>query len=66
MYCFITDYKITENSRICIISAGVRQNEGESRLNLVQRNVEVFKHIIPKLIHYSPNTILMVVSNPGE
>uniref|UniRef100_A0A1B6DNB7 L-lactate dehydrogenase n=1 Tax=Clastoptera arizonana TaxID=38151 RepID=A0A1B6DNB7_9HEMI len=61
-----TDYAITENSRICIISAGVRQNEGESRLNLVQRNVEVFKHIIPKLIKYSPNTILMVVSNPVD
>ena len=38
-----TDYKVTAGSKICIISAGARQREGESRLNLVQRNVDIFK-----------------------
>ncbi|XP_043083840.1 L-lactate dehydrogenase B-B chain isoform X2 [Puntigrus tetrazona] len=45
---------------------GVRQQEGESRLNLVQRNVNIFKHIIPQIVRYSPNCILIVVSNPVD
>lgn len=48
-----------------MVTAGVRQQEGESRLNLVQRNVNVFKSIIPQIIKYSPNCTLIVVSNPG-
>ncbi|XP_044766496.1 L-lactate dehydrogenase isoform X2 [Coccinella septempunctata] len=61
-----TDYAKTANSKICIITAGARQREGESRLNLVQRNTDIFKSIIPQLVKYSPETILMVVSNPVD
>lgn len=60
------DYSITDGSKICVITAGARQREGESRLSLVQRNVEIFKGIIPNLVKYSPNTILLVVSNPVD
>ncbi|KAL3275193.1 hypothetical protein HHI36_019962 [Cryptolaemus montrouzieri] len=61
-----TEYSRTVNSRICIIAAGARQREGESRLNLVQRNTDIFKSIIPQLVKYSPQTILIVVSNPVD
>ncbi|XP_059470899.1 L-lactate dehydrogenase [Neocloeon triangulifer] len=61
-----TDYSITAGSKICIVTAGARQREGESRLNLVQRNAEIFKGIIPQLVKYSPNTILLIVSNPVD
>ncbi|XP_018335398.1 L-lactate dehydrogenase-like [Agrilus planipennis] len=61
-----TDYAVTAGSRICIVTAGVRQKEGESRLNLVQRNVDIMKQIIPQLVKYSPNTILLIVSNPVD
>lgn len=64
--CSIADYSITAGSKICVITAGARQREGETRLSLVQRNVEIFKGIVPKLVHYSPETIIMIVSNPGE
>ncbi|EHH66146.1 L-lactate dehydrogenase B chain [Macaca fascicularis] len=57
------DYSVTANSKIVVVTAGVRQQEGESRLNLVQRNVNVFKFIIPQ-IKYSPDCIIIVVSNP--
>lgn len=50
---------------MCIVTAGARQKEGESRLDLVQRNTDIFKGIIPQLVKYSPNTILLIVSNPG-
>uniref|UniRef100_A0A6P7FFN7 L-lactate dehydrogenase n=2 Tax=Diabrotica virgifera virgifera TaxID=50390 RepID=A0A6P7FFN7_DIAVI len=60
------DYKDSAGSKICIVTAGARQQEGESRLDLVQRNTDIFKHIIPPLVKYSPDTILMIVSNPCD
>ncbi|XP_044734456.1 L-lactate dehydrogenase-like [Chrysoperla carnea] len=60
------DYSITKNSQICIITAGARQKEGESRLNLVQRNADIYKSIIPELVKHSPDTILLIVSNPVD
>ncbi|NXF75658.1 LDHB dehydrogenase, partial [Sclerurus mexicanus] len=60
------DYAVTANSKIVILTAGVRQQEGESRLNLVQRNVNVFKFIVPQVVKYSPNCIILVVSNPVD
>lgn len=60
------DYSVTAGSRVVVVTAGARQQEGESRLNLVQRNVNIFKFIIPNIVKYSPNCILMVVSNPGK
>jgi len=61
-----SDYAVSANSNLCIVTAGSRQKEGESRRNLVQRNVHIFKAIIPQLVKYSPNTILMIVSNPVD
>lgn len=61
-----TDYAVTANSSLCIVTAGARQREGESRLDLVQRNTDIFKGIIPQLVKYSPNTILLIVSNPVD
>ncbi len=61
----LSDYSVTANSRIVVVTAGVRQQEGESRLNLVQRNVNIFKHIVPQIVRYSPDCIIIVVSNPG-
>ncbi|XP_050296852.1 L-lactate dehydrogenase B chain-like [Anthonomus grandis grandis] len=61
-----TDYAVTANSKICVITAGVRQKEGESRLNLVQRNTDVLKDIVPNLAKHSPDAIMLVVSNPCD
>ncbi|XP_004298647.1 PREDICTED: L-lactate dehydrogenase A [Fragaria vesca subsp. vesca] len=60
------DYAVTSNSDLCIVTAGARQIHGESRLNLVQRNVALFRKIIPPLAKYSPETILLIVSNPVD
>uniref|UniRef100_A0A2I3GY96 L-lactate dehydrogenase C chain n=1 Tax=Nomascus leucogenys TaxID=61853 RepID=A0A2I3GY96_NOMLE len=58
------DYSVSANSRIVIVTAGARQQEGETRLALVQRNVAM-KSIIPTIVHYSPDCKILVVSNPG-
>ena len=61
-----TDYSVTVASDLCIVTAGARQISGESRLNLLQRNVNLFKKIIPPLVKFSPDAILMIVSNPVD
>ncbi|KAL2348146.1 hypothetical protein Fmac_002146 [Flemingia macrophylla] len=60
------DYAVTTGSDLCIVTAGARQINGESRLNLLQRNVTLFQKIIPPLVRYSPDTILLIVSNPVD
>ncbi|KAL6736031.1 hypothetical protein Aduo_006423 [Ancylostoma duodenale] len=61
-----TEYSCTAHSRLCIVTAGLRQKEGETRLSLVQRNTDIYKKIIPELVKYSPETLIMVVSNPVD
>ncbi|XP_054810641.1 L-lactate dehydrogenase B-like [Prosopis cineraria] len=61
-----TDYSVTVGSDLCIVTAGARQSEGESRLNLLQRNLAMFKSIIPPLARYSPSSVLLIVSNPVD
>lgn len=61
-----SDMSLTKDSKVCVVTAGVRQQEGESRLSLVQRNADVMKQIIPDLVKYSPDTILVMVSNPVD
>ncbi|ERE91682.1 serine/threonine-protein kinase B-raf [Cricetulus griseus] len=54
---------VTANSKLVIVTAGARQQEGESRLNLVQQNVNIFKFIIPNVVKYNPNCKLLFVWN---
>ncbi|CAK9797909.1 L-lactate dehydrogenase [Anthophora quadrimaculata] len=63
---FDTDFCITSNSKVIVIAAGVRQVKGETRLDLVQRNSEILKNIIPTLVGYSPNAVFIIVSNPVD
>ncbi|XP_060986564.1 L-lactate dehydrogenase A-like 6B [Dama dama] len=60
------DYLVTANSSLVIITAGARQEKGETRLNLVQRNVAIFKLMMSNIVQYSPRCKLIVVSNPVD
>lgn len=60
------DYEVTAGSHLVVITAGARQIVGESRLDLVKRNVDLFKKIIPQVAKHSPNTVILVVSNPVD
>ncbi|MEK7545175.1 MAG: L-lactate dehydrogenase [Patescibacteria group bacterium] len=48
------------------VTAGARQKEGETRLDLIQKNRTIFQDIIPKLAKVAPNSILLIVSNPVD
>ncbi|XP_044536475.1 L-lactate dehydrogenase A chain-like isoform X1 [Gracilinanus agilis] len=60
------DYSMTANSKLVVITVGACQQEGESHLNLVQCNVNIFKFIIFNIVKYSPNCKLLSVSNPVD
>nr|GFA95594.1 lactate dehydrogenase/glycoside hydrolase, family 4, C-terminal [Tanacetum cinerariifolium] len=60
------DYSSTVGSDLVIVTAGDRQIPGESRLNLVQRNLALFSKVIPPLSAASPEAILLIVSNPVD
>lgn len=61
----LVDFCVTSNSRVIIIAAGARQNKDESRLDLVQRNTDILKTILPPLVDLSPNAVFILVTNPG-
>jgi L-lactate dehydrogenase len=56
----------TKNSDIVIITAGAGQKEGETRLDLIEKNHKIFQGFIPEIVKYSPESILLVVSNPVD
>jgi L-lactate dehydrogenase len=61
-----TDMAVTRGSDVAIVTAGARQIPGETRLNLLQRNVALFRKIVPALAEQSPDALLLVVSNPVD
>ncbi|XP_064144427.1 L-lactate dehydrogenase C chain isoform X2 [Loxodonta africana] len=60
------DFSMSANSKLVIVTAGARQQEGESRLALVQRNVNIMKTVIPAIIRHSPDCMILIVSNPVD
>ena len=54
------------DAKIIIITAGAAQKEGETRLDLVNKNVAIFKSIIPEIKNRDYKGILLIVSNPVD
>uniref|UniRef100_A0ACD5UUH8 Uncharacterized protein n=1 Tax=Avena sativa TaxID=4498 RepID=A0ACD5UUH8_AVESA len=61
-----TDAAITKNSDLVVITAGARQVSGETRLDLLHRNVALYRKIVPAVAENSPEALLLVVSNPVD
>jgi malate dehydrogenase len=59
-----TDYAATKDSDICVITAGVPRRPGMSRDDLLSTNANIVKTVTEKLMEHSPDTIIVVVSNP--
>ncbi|MBU4530525.1 MAG: L-lactate dehydrogenase [Hoeflea sp.] len=57
-------YVDLKDAAVVIIAAGVSQKPGESRLALLERNVEVFRSVIGGVMQAAPDTILLIATNP--
>lgn len=60
------DYELLADSKVVIITAGVGQKPGETRLELLGRNAAVYREVIPAILDQAPDAILLVVTNPVD
>jgi malate dehydrogenase len=60
------DYADTANSDVVVITAGLARKPGMDRLDLLKMNSEIVGGITEDIIKHSPNTIIIVVSNPVD
>ena len=58
------DYEATANSDIVVVTAGFPRKPGMSRDDLLLKNYEIVKACVEPAVKYSPNAILIIVSNP--
>jgi len=60
------EYSDLVNSQVVIIAAGTARKSGESRLELLSRNADIFREIVPQILSISPETVLLIASNPVD
>ena len=66
MKIYAGDYDDIADAAIIIVTAGANQKPGETRLDLVQKNVGIFRSIIPEIAKRNFAGILLIVSNPVD
>ena len=66
MKIYAGDYEDVKDAGIVIITAGANQKPNETRLDLVNKNVAIFKQIIPQIAGRGFEGILLVVANPVD
>lgn len=60
------DYEDCAGADIIIVTAGASQKPGETRIDLLKRNVEIFQDIIQKITKYNRDGILLIATNPVD
>ena len=58
------DYAATKNSDVVVITSGLPRKPGMSRDDLISTNAGIVKSVTEQVMQYSPDTIIIVVSNP--
>lgn len=66
MQLYAGDYEDIKDASIIIVTAGAGQKPGETRLDLVKKNVAIFGSIIPEIAKYNQDAILLIVANPVD
>ena len=66
MDIYAGDYRDTADCALVIVTAGANQKPGETRLDLIDKNVAILKSILPNLTASGFAGILMIVSNPVD
>ena len=66
MNIYAGDYSDISDAAIIVVTAGAGQKPGETRLDLVKKNVGIFKTIIPEIAKNNTDGILLIVANPVD
>lgn len=59
-------YPALRGASVVVLACGVAQREGETRLELLDRNVKVFQSVVPGVLEHAPETLLVVATNPVD
>jgi L-lactate dehydrogenase len=59
-------YQDLAGCRVVLLCAGVGQKPGETRLQLLKRNAEVFREVVPSILANAPDAVLVVATNPVD
>lgn len=60
------DYRDLDGSRVVIVTAGVPQKPGETRVQLLERNAAVLREVIPAVLRHAPGALLLIATNPVD
>jgi len=60
------DYSDCAGAAVVVVTAGTAQHPGETRLDLVKRNAEIFSKILPEVAKHAPDSILLIATNPVD
>lgn len=60
------DYSDLHDASLVVITAGTNQKPGETRLDLLQRNANIMRSIVPRVVEVNRNAVLLIVSNPVD
>lgn len=60
------DYSKTAGSDVCVITSGIPRKPGMTREELIGTNAKIVEGVAKSLLEYSPNTIIVVISNPMD
>ncbi len=60
------DYADCAGAIVTVIAAGVAQKPGETRLELLRRNADVFAAIVPRIVEHNADGILLIATNPVD
>ncbi len=66
MKIYAGDYSDISDAAVVIVTAGAGQKPGETRLDLVKKNVGIFRSVIPQIAEYNKDGILLIVANPVD
>lgn len=60
------EYADLVGAKVVVIGAGVNQQPGETRLQLLERNAKVFSEVVPAILNHAPDACLVVATNPVD
>ncbi|RME66286.1 MAG: L-lactate dehydrogenase [Caldilineae bacterium] len=60
------DYPDLAGAQVVVITAGVNQRPGETRLQLLERNAAVFADVVPKVLAHALDAVLVIATNPVD
>lgn len=60
------DYAALQGSKLVLIAAGANQKPGEGRTELLEKNAEIFRQVIPQVAEHAPGAVLLIATNPVD